>query len=122
MKRNYLRSGALALMITLSGAAFGGNGEIRDKETIKTEKSYSLEVKIFPRSNGMVAVNFRKQIDETVTVKIFTFDGEKLYNEKVRRNEIVARRYDLSQLPDGYYYFEVTNGNYLVRQLVNKKN
>ena len=122
MKRKFLKSGVLALLIVLSGAAFGNTGVIENKDSITAEKSATLEVKIFTRSNGMVAVNFRKQLDETVKVKIYNFDGELIYNEKVSEKEIVSKRYDLSKLPDGYYYFEVSNGNYLVKQLVNKKN
>ena len=122
MKRNILKSGVLSLLIVLSSAAFGNTTVIGDKDSIKTENSHSLEVKIFPRNNGIIAVNFKKSMDETVEVKIFTFTGEEIYKEKVSRHEVISKRYDLSNLSDGYYYFEVSNGNYLVRQLVEKKN
>jgi len=122
MKRNILKSGVFSLLIVLSGAALGNTSLDKDRDSIKTETTSTLEVKIFPRSNGVIAVNFKKRTDETVEVKIFTYGGEQIYKEKVSSNEIVSKRYDLSNLSDGYYYFEVSNGNYLVRQLVEKKN
>ena len=123
MKRNFFKSGVLALLIGLSGAAFG-NPTVNDKEKarVETEKSGSLEVKIYPRDNGFVSVNFRKNENETVEVKIYTRGGEMIFDEKIKSSELVARKYNLQSLPDGYYYFEVSNGNYLVRQLVNKEN
>lgn len=122
MKRNILKSGVFSLLIVLSGAALGNNSFDKNKDSIKTERPTTLEVKIFPRNNGVIAVNFKKNVNETVEVKIFTFTGEQIYKEKVSTNEIVSRRYDLSNLSDGYYYFEVSNGSYLVKQLVEKKN
>ena len=109
-------------MIGLSGVALGNDGKIESKDGITATKSQTLEVKIFPRSNGTVAVNFRKQLDETVKVRIYNFQGEMIYNEKVKEDEVISKRYNLTKLPDGYYYFEVTNGNYLVKQLVKKMN
>lgn len=122
MKTNILKSGVLALMIGLSGAALGNPSLTGNKDSITTETTSTLEVKIFPRNNGVIAVNFKKKADETVEVKIFTFTGEQIYKEKVSSNEVVSKRYDLSNLSDGYYYFEVSNGSYLVKQLVEKKN
>lgn len=123
MKRNFVKSGVLALLIGLSGVALGNTvNDDKNKDSITASKSTTLEVKIFPRSNGVVAVNFRKQLDETVKVKIFNFEGEMIYDEKVKSDELISKRYNLSKLPDGYYYFEVSNGNYLVKQLVDKKN
>jgi hypothetical protein len=122
MKRNFLRSGVFGLLILLSGAAFGNSSLNENKDSIKTENVSTLEVKIFPRRNGVIAVNFRKKPSETVEVKIFTIDGERLYKEEISSDEIVSKRYDLSNLPDGNYYFEVSNDNYLVRQLVEKQN
>jgi hypothetical protein len=122
MKRNILRSGAFGVMLLLSGVALGNSGEIVNKDSISTETLTTLEVKIFPRNNGVIAVNFRKQPKETVEVKIFTFDGDRVYREKVSYNEIISKRYDLSKLPDGNYYVEVSTDFYLVRQLVEKLN
>ena len=123
MKRNFLKSGALGLLIVLSSAAFGNTTvNDKDKNIVKTEKSGSLEVKIYPRANGLIAVNFRKNQNETVEVKIYTQNGTQIFDEKIKSHELVARKYNLQSLPDGYYYFEVSNGNYLVRQLVKKEN
>jgi hypothetical protein len=123
MKRNFVKSGVLALLIGLSGVALGNTvNEEKNKDSITASTSNTLEVKIFSRNNGVVAVNFRKQLDETVKVKIYNFEGEMIYDEKVKSNEVISKRYNLSKLPDGYYYFEVSNGNYLVKQLVDKKN
>ena len=122
MKRNILRSGIFGFLVLLSGAAFGNSSEIEYKDSARTEIPSTLEVKIFPRNNGVIAVNFKKRLDETVEVKIFTEDGDRIYKEKISSSEIVSKRYDLSELPDGNYYFEVSTESYLVRQLVEKEN
>lgn len=124
MKRNFLRSGALAILIGLSSVALGNNNPNEIKDSIRTENVSTLEVKIFPRSEGVIAVNFRKQLNETVEVKIFAKDGQLIYKEKISSSskEIVSKRYNLSKLPDGKYYIEVSNDHYLVRQLVEKQN
>ena len=123
MKRNFVKSGVLALLIGLSGVALGNTyNDEKNKDSITASTSTTLDVKIFTRGNGVVAVNFRKQLDETVKVKIFNFQGEMIYDEKIKSEELISKRYNLSKLPDGYYYFQVSNGNYLVKQLVDKKN
>ena len=124
MKRNFLRSGALAILIGLSSVALGNNNPNEIKDSIRTENVSTLKVKIFPRSEGVIAVNFRKQLNETVEVKIFAKDGQLIYKEKISSSskEIVSKRYNLSKLPDGKYYIEVSNDHYLVRQLVEKQN
>jgi hypothetical protein len=122
MKRNFIRSGVLALLIGFSSVALGNPEVKNDKDSTTAKSSSSLQVNIYPRKNGFVAVNFRKQLEETVEIKIFTRKGAQVYVEKVTEDQLIGRRYNLSNLPDGYYYFEVSNGNYLVRQLVNKQN
>lgn len=126
MKNGFLKTGILALLITLSSVAFGNaEGTANDKDstaTTATTTSATLEVKIYPRDKGSVAVNFRKQLNETVKVIIYDNSGKQIFDEKISKDELVMRRYDLSNLPDGNYYVEVSNGNYLVKQLVKKVN
>ena len=122
MKRNFVKSSVLALLIGFSSVALG-NSEIKNEnDSIGTRESNSIQVNIYPRKNGFVAVNLRKQLEETIELKIFTQEGTKVYEEEIKNDELVSKRYNLSSLPDGYYYFEVSNTNYLVRQLVKKQN
>ena len=70
MNRNFLKAGALALMIGLSGTVLGNSEIVKNNDSIKEVKSQKLEVNVYPRSNGLVAVNFKKEANETVMVKI----------------------------------------------------
>ena len=122
MKRNILKAGALALIIGLSGTAFGNPYINKSNNSIADDKSEKLEVNVYPRENGLIAVNFKKELDETVEVKIYTLSGKRVFREKISTHELVAKKYDMTRLPDGEYIVEVSNDNYLTRKVVEKLN
>ena len=122
MNRNFIKAGILSLMIGLSGTATGSPVLFENNYGITVDASPVLDVKIYPRAKGLIAVNFKKQLNETVIVKIFTLNGTRIFKEKITTHELVAKRYDMTRFPDGQYIIEVSNENYLVRQVVKKKN
>lgn len=122
MNRNFLKSGALALMIGLSGTVLGNAEIVKNSDSIKEVKSQRLEVNVYPRENGIVAVNFKKEANETVEVKIYTLTGRRIFKEKISTHELIAKKYDMTRFPDGQYIVEVFNDNYLTRKIVEKTN
>ena len=95
---------------------------VKNNDSIKEVKSQKLEVNVYPRSNGIVAVNFKKEANETVEVKIYTLTGKRIFKEKISTHELIAKKYDMTRLPDGQYIVEVSNDNYLTRKVVEKTN
>ena len=122
MKTNYLKSGVLVVLMALSGVALGNTEIVKSNDNISSGELNGFEVNVYPRENGLIAVNFKKDINETVEVKIYTLYGKRVFKQKISTHEMVANRYDMTRLPDGQYIVEVKNRDYIIRKVVNKVN
>ena len=103
-----LRSIVMIAMVMFSSVAFGNGPE-------------DLKVKISSRQDDIIAVNFSKATGDIVKIRIFDLNGNVILKEKVDTHELVIKKYDLSQYPDGYYKVEVSNGVYSITKKVEKK-
>jgi len=116
MKANRIKNVVIGTLLTVTfGTAFASvTGETFDT-------SEYLEVRVFPMKNDIISVNFKKQEDEIVTVKIFDTTGALIFKEDISESSLVVKRYDLSKFPDGIYSFEVSKEKYMMRKRVEKK-
>lgn len=85
-----------------------------DMDSVK--KGNTLNAKIWHRKDGTVSVNFEKTPDEVVIIKLYDNRENLLLQEVFRKDNLVSYRYDVSKLPPGPYYFEVTNKNDVLRK------
>ncbi|WP_109833120.1 hypothetical protein [Reichenbachiella versicolor] len=84
------------------------------------EASLKLDVVIVEQNNGKVLVGFYKKPTEAVRINIYDSDGFKLYSERVAKGKVMLKRFDMSQLPDGDYSYEVTNRVYSEEKIITK--
>ena len=113
MKTTFLKKGLIVGLLLISGAVFAGG--------TNTNSSEYLDMKVTPMSNKMVRVIFQKLEDEKVKIKIFDSHGVRLHAEQIGDKTVVAKRFDMSQLPDGKYSFEVSNDIFTMKKTVEVK-
>lgn len=116
--KKLLLSTTVALLIS-SGLIAAGHSPDFDgdsKSRVDEKKKQPLNAAIWHRKDGTVSVNFEKKPDEVVIIKIFNDKETLILQDAFRKENVVMYRYDLSRLPRGEYYFEVTNKNDVLRK------
>jgi hypothetical protein len=116
--KKLLLSTAAALLISTGFMAAGPSPDFDGdtKEGVEKKKKQPLNAAIWHRKDGTVSVNFEKKPDEVVIIKIFNDKETLILQDAFRKETLVTYRYDLSRLPSGDYYFEVTNKNDVLRK------
>ena len=77
------------------------------------------ETGIYTTAAGKLQVSVDKQAGGTVAVSLKDANGSVLFTRRIAKNDTQYRnRFDLSQLPDGTYQLELTNGVDVTRQTV----
>lgn len=89
--KNFLKTGLVAVAFL---TAFGANAN---------EKDFSLKVK----SEKGKTVSFSINDPKNVSLSIVGNDNETLFAEKITKDGIVSRTYNLSAFPEGNYILEV---------------
>ncbi|MBS0000030.1 MAG: hypothetical protein KFF73_13710 [Cyclobacteriaceae bacterium] len=118
MKKLFLAITA-ALLISFSFALAGtpaySDGDSKSGAEEKVKKS-TLNAAIWHRKDGTVSVNFEKKPNEVVIIKLFNGNELLILQDAFSKDNLVACRYDLSKLPKGDYFFEVTNKHDVLRK------
>ena len=84
------------------------------------EASLKLDVVIVEQRDGKILVGLKKKLTESVNINIYDGEGEKIYSFRVKKGELSLTRFDVSQLPDGEYTYEVTNRVYSEDKVITK--
>lgn len=97
---------ALSLAAVTSSATLAETnpgGKIKEVATYKTG--------IYMTQGGKLAIALDKQKGGTVSISLKSADGQLLYSQHLGKNDQTYRtRLNLSQLEDGVYQVEITNG------------
>lgn len=102
-----IKSLALALSFSIV-AASTSFGEIKPGNHPTT---VSYQESIYTTKDGKLAIALNKEVGGKVNIQLKNKDGFVLYSHQVSKNESQSRlRLDLSELPDGVYQVEITNG------------
>jgi hypothetical protein len=108
----------LKSLIFVAALAIASGANAKDNE-VKSRKE--LDVKIMVQNDGKVLVGFEKLADDKVAIKIYNQAGELVHSEKVKDITMVLKRFDLSHLPSGKYTYTVSNDEYSVSKILEKK-
>ena len=116
--KKLLLSTAVALLISAGFITAGPSPDFDGDSKAEVEKKNKqpLNAAIWHRKDGTVSVNFEKKPDEVVIIKIFNDKETLILQDAFRKENLVSYKYDLSRLPSGDYYFEVTNKNDVLRK------
>lgn len=104
--KNLTKTFAIALIILGLGSSVSFAGT--PAKTIKSEST--LQVAFLPQESDQMVVTFETTGD-AVELKLKNEEGQFIHSEAVSGEGVFTKRYDLSELEDGIYSFEVKNGN-----------
>lgn len=99
--------------------------QIEDCVTALNEPLTSEILQVYPNpSSGVCSIRFSKpMLNEAVSVQVYTILGSKIYEEKLRMNEVTNEigQIDLSNLPKGQYMvkLKVAQQNYTTKIMLN---
>lgn len=116
MKTTFVKKGLIAGLLLISGLTFAEGG----KDSSSANSAY-LDVSVKPLGNKEVSMKFEKLADEQVKINVYDRNGVRLHGEKVKGKTLVWKRFDMSNLPEGKYSFEVSNDIYLMKKTVEVK-
>ncbi len=104
---------ALSVSVLTSFAALGeGNPE-------RPATAASFKSGVYTTTQGKLSIALDKQTGGTVDVRLKNSEGAIVYSKRLSKNESTCRmRLDMSELPDGAYQLEITNGVEMTKQNV----
>ncbi|MGF7215171.1 hypothetical protein GGR92_001311 [Spirosoma lacussanchae] len=109
---------SLALTL-LTGIATASVSLAETKPIVRPTAAASFKTGVYSTSSGKLHISLDKQTGGTVDVRLKDAKGAVLYSEHLGRNETRYRtRLDLSELENGTYELEMTNGVETTRQTV----
>jgi hypothetical protein len=122
MKKLFIATALILLSYPFLYAGIPASSEGDKKSDIdSTKKTTALNAAIWHRKDGTVSVNFEKKPNEVVFIKLYDDRENLLLQEAFRKDNLVSYRYDLSKLPQGAYYIEVTNKRDVLRKEISVK-
>ena len=105
----------IALALSLATITLAADTSGIDRPT----KVARYETGIYTTVNGKLQVSVDKQAGGTVAISLKDANGSVLFSRQIAKNDTQYRsRFDLSQLTDGTYELELTNGVNVTRQTV----
>ncbi|WP_077924078.1 hypothetical protein [Spirosoma sp. 209] len=109
---------SLALTL-LTGIATASVSLAETKPIVRPTAAASFKTGVYSTPSGKLHISLDKQTGGTVDVRLKDAKGTVLYSERLGRNETRYRtRLDLSELENGTYELEMTNGVETTRQTV----
>lgn len=106
--KNSIKSLALALTFSVAAAATS----FAETTPSNRATTVSYEESVYSTRDGKLAIALNKEVGGTVKIQLKNTEGYVLYSHQVAKNESQSRlRLDLSELPDGVYQVEITNGS-----------
>lgn len=107
-------------LVVLTTASFA-QSEIENKENQLVLNTEDVKASIFPNSNDMVTLILEKKPGEVVTIKIKEENGKLVYQKKIKKVDSTKIKFDIRELPDGEYTFElVKDKQVLYSKKINK--
>ena len=94
----------MAGLLLFASVAYGGGMKSDENDNV-----HYVDVKVKANEKKMVYVNFAKLQGKTVNIRVFDDAGELIHTEKIDRNDAVLKKYNLSDIPNGPYSFEVVD-------------
>ncbi|WP_109830952.1 hypothetical protein [Reichenbachiella versicolor] len=107
------KSTLIAVLVLVSTSVFAKTGKLDETKTT------ALDVVIEQQKSGKVLVGFENFSSDVVKIKIFNEAGSAVYSERLKKADLVLKRFDVSSLPSGEYSYEVSISDYSVEKTFN---
>ncbi|UFH54713.1 T9SS type A sorting domain-containing protein [Spirosoma sp. KNUC1025] len=106
--KTFIKSFALALSL---GILTAGVSVSEAKPIGRPTSAVSYKTGIYTSVSGKLHIALDKQTGGAVDIRLKNADGKIMYREHLGKNESKYRtQLDMSELPDGVYQVEITNG------------
>ncbi len=100
---------AFSLAVVTSAASFANTTEANPIGRKSTAASYKTG--IYTSTTGKLVIALDKETGGRIAILLKSTDGKVLYSQHLGKNEKTCRvRLNLSELEDGVYHLEITNG------------
>lgn len=106
-----MKTSIKSLVLALTFSAVAATTSFGETKPVNHPTAVSYQESVYKTREGKLAIALNKEIGGTVKIQLKNTDGCVLYSYQVAKNESQSRmRLDLSELPDGVYQVEITNG------------
>ena len=106
-----MKTSIKSLAIALTFAVVATTSSFSLAEPINKAAAVSYQESIYTTKDGKLAIALNKEVGGAVEIRLKSVSGEILYTRHIAKNESQSRmRLDVSELPDGNYQIEITNG------------
>ena len=106
-----MKTSIKSLAFALSFAAVTATSAFSMAEPINKTTAVSYQESVYKTKDGKLAIALNKEVGGAVEIRLKNTAGEVLYTHRVTKSESQSRmRLDVSELPDGNYQVEITNG------------
>ena len=105
----------VALMTTVANVALAKVDRAND------EKSAKVQAQIFSTNNDMVFVQLEMAGNGKVMIQISDEKGNVLHTESIKEETKILKRFDISNLPAGPYFYKVESEFYSLKKKIEKK-
>lgn len=85
------------------------------------EKSAEISAQIFSPKNDMIYVQLEKAGKGKVSIQISDIKGNIIHFESLEDQTKILKRFDISKLPSGVYFYEVSSEYYILKKKIAKE-
>lgn len=97
------------------------NVALANVDKANDEKSVSIEAQIFSAKQDLIYVQLDKAGKGKVYIKISDQEGHVLHSESIKEEIKMLKRFDISKLPTGSYFYEVSSEYYTLKKKIDKE-
>lgn len=97
------------------------NVALANVDKAEKEKSAQIKAQIFSSKNDMIYVQLEKAGKGKAYIEISDLQGNVLHFESVKDETKILKRFDISKLPAGAYYYEVSSDYYTLKKKIEKE-
>lgn len=97
------------------------NVALANVDKANDEKSVEVKAQIFSSKQDMIYVQLEKAGKGKVMIEISDQNGHVLHSESVKEETKILKRFDISNLPAGSYFYEVSSEFYTLKKKIDKE-
>jgi hypothetical protein len=115
MKKKIIKNGIIAGLLLFTSVAVCDTPHNKTKDNIQY-----IDVKFKVDEDNIVYVNFKKIKGKTVNIRFFDGNSGLIHTEKIKKNNAVLRKYNVNDIQNNPFSFEVIDTQMIKRKFNQK--
>ena len=115
MKKKIIKNGIIAGLLLFTSVAVCDTPHNKTKDNIQY-----IDVKFKVDEDNIVYVNFKKIKGKTVNIRFFDGNSGLIHTEKIKQNNAVLRKYNVNDIQNNPFSFEVIDTQMIKRKFNQK--